>query len=55
MVIYVKSFEKMRFANRLQMCWDISKTLVEVFIESFKKPPKEIILDFDATDDSVHG
>lgn len=42
------------FADR-QMCWDMSKTLVEIFIESFKKPPKEIILDFDATDDPVHG
>jgi hypothetical protein len=42
------------FADR-QMCWDMSKALVEIFIESFKKPPKEIILDFDATDDPVHG
>lgn len=42
------------FADR-QMCWDISKTLVEVFIESFQTPPKELILDFDATDDPVHG
>lgn len=42
------------FADR-QMCWDINKTLVEVFVESFKKPPKEIILDFDATDAPVHG
>jgi hypothetical protein len=42
------------FADR-QMCRDMSKTLVEIFIESFKKPPKEIILDFDATDDPVHG
>lgn len=42
------------FADQ-QMCWDISKVLVEVFIESFKKPPKQIILDFDATDDPVHG
>lgn len=42
------------FADR-QMCWDMTKTLVEVFIESFKKPPKELILDFDATDDLVHG
>jgi len=41
-------------ANR-QLCWDISKIFVEVFIESFKTPPKEIILDFDATDDPVHG
>ena len=42
------------FADR-QMCWDMSTVLVDVFIESFKKPPKEIILDFDATDDPVHG
>lgn len=46
-----------RFENAAdrQLCWDINKTFVEVFIESFKKPPKEIILDFDATDDPVHG
>lgn len=33
----------------------LSKLLVEVFIESFDTPPKELILDFDATDDPVHG
>jgi hypothetical protein len=46
-----------RFENAAdrKLCWDINKALVEVFIESFKKPPKEIILDFDATDDPVHG
>ena len=35
--------------------WQISSTLVDVFIESFKRPPKELILDFDSTDDPVHG
>jgi len=46
-----------RFENAAdrQLCWDINKAFVEVFIESFKKPPKEIVLDFDATDDPVHG
>lgn len=46
-----------RFENAAdrQLCWDIHTTLVEIFIESFKNPPKEIILDFDATDDPVHG
>ena len=46
-----------RFENAAdpKLCWYIHKTLVEVFIESFKKPPKEIILDFDATDDAVYG
>jgi hypothetical protein len=29
--------------------------LVEQFIASFDQPPEELILDFDATDDAVHG
>ncbi len=29
--------------------------LVEQFIASHKRPPKELVLDFDATDDPVHG
>jgi hypothetical protein len=33
----------------------ISQLLVEKFIESFKRRPRELILDFDATDDAVHG
>ena len=33
----------------------ISKLLVELFVESFDKPPAELILDFDATDDPTHG
>lgn len=46
-----------RFENAAdrQLCWDINKAFVEVFIESFKKPPREIVLDFDATDDPVYG
>lgn len=35
--------------------WHISDVLVDVFIESFKKPPKRLVLDFDCTDDPVHG
>ena len=31
------------------------KVLVEKFIASFKEAPAELILDFDATDDRVHG
>ena len=31
------------------------RVLVEQFIRSFKAPPEELILDFDATDDPVHG
>src|SRR5690606_20695499 len=28
---------------------------VDVFLDSFKRAPKELVLDFDATDDAVHG
>jgi len=41
-------------ANR-KTAWAINTIMVETFIKSFKKPPKELILDFDATDDRVHG
>jgi hypothetical protein len=34
---------------------EIAKVLVEVFIASHKEAPKELILDFDATNDPVHG
>ncbi len=33
----------------------IHEVLVESFIASFSAPPKKLILDFDATDDAVHG
>ena len=33
----------------------IHEVLVETFLNSFKKAPKELILDFDATDDPTHG
>jgi hypothetical protein len=33
----------------------ISKVLVEQFIASHATPPAELVLDFDATDDPVHG
>jgi hypothetical protein len=46
-----------RFENRAgrEQCIAVSKVLVEIFIASFKSAPKELILDFDATDDPVHG
>ena len=34
---------------------EMSKLLVELFIESFDSPPTELALDFDATDDPIHG
>ena len=41
-------------ANR-QTAVEIHKVMVEEFISSYKQPPRELILDFDATDDAVHG
>ena len=34
---------------------EIEKAFVEIFLNSYKKPPKEIIIDMDVTDDQVHG
>lgn len=33
----------------------LHQVLVEQFIASYKRPPRRLILDFDATDDRVHG
>lgn len=46
-----------RFENwiRPDALRDISRTLIDIFIESFAKAPQELILDFDSTDDAVHG
>jgi len=33
----------------------IERLLIDLFLDSFPKPPQEIILDFDATDDPLHG
>jgi hypothetical protein len=46
-----------RFENSAtnQIAFDINKIFVEEFISSQREAPKELILDFDATDDIVHG
>jgi hypothetical protein len=46
-----------RLENRIshQSCVKLSKLQVDLFIESFDRPPNELILDFDATDDPIHG
>lgn len=46
-----------RWENRSdqQAAWRIHEVMVEQFIASFDDVPKELILDFDATDDAVHG
>jgi hypothetical protein len=46
-----------RFENRAdrQTAVAISTVLVDQFIASHRCPPKRLVLDFDATDDAVHG
>jgi hypothetical protein len=46
-----------RFENRAdrKAAVAIHEILVECFIASFATPPEELVLDFDATDDPVHG
>jgi hypothetical protein len=46
-----------RWENRSdrQSAWRVHEVLVEQFIASFKRAPRKLILDFDATDDAVHG
>ena len=46
-----------RFENRSdrETAVRLHEVLVEQFIDSFKGAPKKLILDFDATDDAVHG
>lgn len=46
-----------RLENRVDHAsmWRMAESLVDLFLESFAAPPQELILDFDASDDPVHG
>jgi len=46
-----------RLENRADraMAWATHRVLVESFMDSFDEPPEELVLDFDSTDDAVHG
>ena len=46
-----------RWENRADRAaaWAVHRVLVDQFIAGFKTPPRELILDLDATDDRVHG
>jgi len=46
-----------RLENRVarQSLARLAEVFVETFIASYKRPPEKLILDFDATDDRVHG
>jgi len=46
-----------RWENRAdrEVAWRIHEVMLERFIASYESPPEELVLDFDATDDAVHG
>ena len=46
-----------RLENRASRAaaWALHRELIETFIASFQAPPAELVLDFDATDDPLHG
>src|SRR6056297_1846995 len=46
-----------RFENRINAgtILKLHEVLVDTFLNSFDQPPEEIILDYDATDDTAHG
>ncbi len=46
-----------RFENRIDRTslTRMAEVFVETFIASYKRPPKQLVLDFDATDDRIHG
>jgi len=46
-----------RFENRIdsKTIFRLHELKVDIFLESFDEPPEEIILDYDATDDTTHG
>ena len=51
----VGSSEKSRYKKIEADLEAIDRLLVEVFTESYPRPPQEIVLDLDATDDPLHG
>jgi hypothetical protein len=51
----VDSREKSRYHRIEYDALAIETLLVELFLESYQKPPRQIILDLDITDNLVHG
>ena len=44
-----------RYKKIVAECSTIERFFVDAFLDSFDKPPKEIVLDFDPTDVRIHG
>jgi len=47
--------EKSRYHKIEHSPQEIERAFVEIFLNSYRKPPQQIILDMDVTDDQVHG
>ncbi len=47
--------EKSRYKKIVANPSAMDDLLVDVFLESYERPPAEIVLDVDATDDPLHG
>lgn len=43
------------WAHHRSSSWAIHQVILNQFIASFSKPPEELVLDFDATDDRIYG
>ena len=44
-----------RYKKIVAEAGQIESVFVDVFLQLHRKPPKRIVLDIDATDDSLHG
>ena len=51
----VKASPKSRYKKVAARHHDIDSFFVETFLALHRQPPEEIVLDFDATDDPIHG
>ncbi len=49
------TFSRLENAMDRESAAHMHNVMVEIFIASFKDKPEELVLDFDATDDLVHG
>jgi hypothetical protein len=47
--------EKSRYQKITASTHDMQNLLVDLFLQQHDEPPTEIVLDFDATDDPIHG
>ena len=51
----ISILHRFEHASNRQTLWKRHEVLLEQFLRSHEKPPKQLLLDFDATDNPVHG